>query len=361
MLLGVFFLLSFPGCWDVRDVNNIAFAMAMGIDLPSDPGSARYKITLEFAEPVAGGPMPKSLVMTEEASSILQGIQKIQTQTSRTISFSHLRVLLVGERMAKQRDFEDLVNYLMKDPQVALRLRLLFVQRDEAQACFRAKLKFNELLAAKLVAMGELDRELSLMRTNNFFDFWRDLKDSNGVALGSRAFLRGKALFIEGAAVYKNRKLIAWLTNEEAQAANWLVERTQAVVVARDGENGYTYQVRKYRTRIKPILQEGKITFLVKVKTDGRIMEESGDNLDFSKAENLKKVKIMFSNAIKGQVESAIAKSQHELKLDYLGFGKELKRHRPETFKALHWNRLFPKVPVKVKVDCKVSSSGLQT
>ncbi len=91
------------------------------------------------------------------------------------------------------------------------------------------------------------------------------------------------------------------------------------------------------------------------------VTEETGEEIDFSKEKNLKKVEALFTKEIKQQVESGIYKSQHELKTDYLGFGKALRKYEPEKFKSLKWQEVYPTVPVTVEVKCKVSSSGLQT
>ena len=355
-------LLLVPGCWDVRDVNSAAFAVSIGIDQPSDPSVTNYKVTLEFANPVPGRPMPKSLIVSAEGKSIQQAVQRIQTGISRIISFSHLRVVIVGEEIAKRRDFKDFSNYLMKIPEVALRLRLLFVDSDEAQSLLSTtKLKYEELYASEIVALGEVQKDLSLVRTNHFFNFWLDLKRSNGTAFASRAALKDRQrVFVrEGGAVYEDWRLKSWLNGYEAQAANWLVDKTHPVVVANNRDKTLTYRVTKQRVKITPVFSGGNLSFLVKVKTNGMIIEEAGEEIDFSKAVNIKKAEELFARTIKQQIESAIEKSQHELGIDYLGFGKVLKRYHPGKFGALNWPEVYPTVPIRVQVDSKVRSSGL--
>lgn len=362
-LFSLFLLISASGCWDIRDINSTAFAVSMGIDKPINSTAANYRVTLEFAKPVWGKSMPESLIVSAEGRSVHQAIQRIQTSISRGISFSHLRILVIGELIAKERNFKDLSNYLFKEPEVALRLRLVFVQGDTAQALFLAKPKFNQLLASELVAMSQLERQLSLVRTNYFYHFWLDLKTSKGTGIASRVVLKdgGKSLVREGASIYKNWKLIAWLNANEAQNANWLLKKGRPVVVAGHGDKSYSYQVTKRSTKIQPEFHEGKLSFLVKVTTDGMVMEETGEEVDFAKEKFIKYVEAMFAKTIKEQVESAVDKSQHQLKSDYLGFGKALKNNQPKKFESLDWPKVFPMVPISVEVKSKVSSSGLQT
>jgi len=359
------FLTITPGCWDIKDVNNTAFAISIGIDKPQKPSNAKYLVTLEFTKPVTEKPNPgtQSLVTSAEADSILQAIQSIQTNISRTVSLSHLRAVIIGEEIAKEKSFKDLSNYLIREPKVALRLRLLFVQGDTARSLFYTKLNFEQLLGAEIVSLGQSQEGLSLVRTNNFLDFMRNLNSTKGTAFGSRVTIKDKEPVFtrNGAAVYKNWKLDAWLSAEEAQAANWLVGETRPIIVANEGGNSYTYQISNWKRKITPVVTNDKISFIVKINTVGMVMEQEGKELDFSKPENLKKLEQLFPSAIKRQVSFAIDKSQNEVMADYLGFGRALQQDNPKFFKSLKWQDIYPTVPIEVQVTCKVKGYGMRS
>lgn len=357
-------LIFTSGCWDLRDVNNTAFVLAIGVDAPSDPDTAKYKVTFEFAKPVLQGQnsQVQSTVASIDADGILHAIQGVQTSISRSISLSHLRLVAVGEDIAKTENFKDFANYLIHEPDSALQLRLIFVQNAHARDLFYTNQRFENRLAAEIVAMGLMHHETSPVRTNNFLEFITDLNRSNGNALGSRTSIQqGENIIVrDGAAVFKDWKLVAWLNADEAQGANWLVERTEGVVVAHDEDNTYTYQVIKQKTKIKPLLNEGNPSMNVHVITEGMVLEETGKDVDLSKPENLKKMEELFSQAIKQQVEPAINKSQNEIKADYLELGKVFQKYESKAFKSLNWDEIYPTIPINVQVTCKVKSYGLR-
>jgi len=356
-------LICTPGCWDLQDVNDTAFVLGIGIDTPSNSDTAKYKVTLEFAKPLSTreDPVSQSLVVSIDADSVLQATQRIQTSISRRITLSHLRLVAIGEDIARQENFKNLTNYLMREPSSALKLRLVFVQNAQARDFFYAIPRFEKRVAAEIVAMGMLQEELDLVRSNNFLDFITDLNRTNGVASGSRVSIpKGENIVVrDGAAVFKDWKLVAWLNADEAQASNWLLEKTQAVVVAKEDGNTYTYQVRKKNTKFKPILDSGKPSFVVNVTTDGALIEESGKDLDLSKPDNLKRMEALFVEAISQQVKSAIYKSQKELKADYLGFDKAFQKYQSEAFQSLNWSEIYPTIPIEVMVDCEIEDYGL--
>ncbi|MEL7563872.1 MAG: Ger(x)C family spore germination protein [Dehalobacterium sp.] len=365
LILIICLLSGTSGCWDIKDVNNTAFALSIGIDKPPKSSTAKYLVTLEFTEPVTAKPhiSMESLTTSAEGDSILQAVQSIQTDISRTVSLSHLRVVIIGEEIAKEKDFKSITNYLMRNPQVAWRLRLIFVQGDAAQNLFYAKHNFEQLLGAEIVSMGQSQEDLSYVRTNNFLDFMRNLNRTKGTAVGSRVTIKEKAQVYtrDGGAVYKKWKLAGWLSTEETQGANWLVEKTRPIVFSQEGKNSYTYQTSRFSRKITPVVANDKLSFLVKINTVGMVMEQDGPELDFSKPGNLKKMELLFSSTIKQQVNYAVEKSQSEIKADYLGFDRALEQNNPELFKALNWEKVYPTIPIEVQVSCKIKSYGLRS
>lgn len=364
LLLMLPLLLLTPGCWDLHDVNSTAFVLGIGIDSPTNSDPAKYAVTFQFAKPVAihGNPTTEIIEISTNADSILQAIQRTQASVGRVISLSHLRVVVIGEDIARGENFQDLTNYILREPDLALQLRLAFVQDARAQDFYRSNARFGQRPTGELVSMGKFSSQIAVVRTRDFLDFVSDLKNTNGTAFGSRITIKNaeNTIVQDGAAVYKDWKLVSWLNAEEVQAANWLVEKkTQPVVVAEAGDNTYTYEVRSKDTKFKSIFDEGKPFLEVHVKTEGMVMEEYGQDLDLSQAENLREMESLFAEAIREQVTSAIQKSQKEIKADYLGLGKAFRNKEPGAFKLLDWSEVYPTMSIDVQVDCKVKAYGL--
>ena len=125
-------------------------------------------------------------------------------------------------------------------------------------------------------------------------------------------------------------------------------------------ENGiYTYRVDKLKTKITPVLQNGDLKFKVQVKTDGIIKHEEGGRLNLGQPQNIKKLEELFAQVIDKEVNEAIAKSQKELKVDYLKFGMRLMNKEPDYFHSLNWKETYPTVPILTEVQAKISRFGI--
>ncbi len=364
ILFVLFAFLLTPGCWDMRDVNNTAFVISLGIDAPPNPDTAKYLITFEFAKPlpINENTITGSTTASVEADSILQAIQRVQSRVSRSISLTHLRLLVAGEDIARKEAFRDIANYIVKEPEIALQIRLIFVQGASAQDVLNSQSYFEKRVAAELVAMGLLQKDLSLARNENFLDFLNDLQQTEGKAIASRVLIdQNNMLIRQGAAIFKDWKLESWLNADEAQAASWLLEQAEAVIVAKKGESIYTYQIQKHKTKIKPVFKEGKLSIIITTTTQGIVLEEAGrENLDLSKQENVKKIEDLFTKTILEQISSAIKKSQYDFKADYLELGQAVERYYPGYFNSINWQEVYPTVPIEVQVDCKVKGYGMQ-
>ena len=360
----VFFciLTTASGCWDIRDITNRAFVTAIGLDMAENPDK-KYKVTFEFLDPYKlrqPGSKIVTLVETVEGESIGKAIEQMQGRISGTINFTHLRLLLVGEALARTKHFSDLASFFEKYAEIALRLRLGFVQDGQALDVLRSNPKLSRSVSAEIIRMVQLERDFALSRTNKFFSFLSDLRSSKGVALGSRIIsAEGDSLIRHGATVFDNWKLKGFLSSEETQGANWITGISEVTVIGETNSGAYTYRVHKRSLKATPTVLDSELGFSVELTTIGHIVEEGEKSLDFTNPENIEKLEEVLSQVINREIKSAIAKSQQDFQIDYLGFGNFLKQKEPHIYEELNWEEVFPVIPISVEVKAKIDKFGL--
>lgn len=94
------------GCWDIRDINNRAFVTAMGLDAAGEGGTGKYKVTFVIANPSGIKTLSRehsTTIKTVEAETIGKAIEQLQSTIPRTITLSHLSMLIVGEKAARHK------------------------------------------------------------------------------------------------------------------------------------------------------------------------------------------------------------------------------------------------------------------
>jgi spore germination protein KC len=362
-LILMLFSLVNAGCWDVKDISKRALITAVGIDKTEETGS-NYNFTFEIVNPPGlkdeNSRETANIIETIEGRSLREAVEYLQAKVSRHVFLGYLQVVLVGEEAGKE-NFKNIADMIFREPQVASRVRLMFVQDGFARDILQAKPKLAKYVAAELVNMTLLEYELSLASTMPFHQFTNELCSTEGRALVTRVLAteENKTIVRDGGAIFNNWKLTGWLSSEEAQAANWPVGKSDATVVGNLDKGIYTYRSDEKKLRIKPLTQNGNLRVQISLKTTGDILSKQESDLDLTKPENIEKLEKLFSGVIASQIRSAIKKSQ-SAGVDYLGIGNAVKRKDPKLYKSIKWKEVYPTIPIDIQVNTEIKHFGLR-
>lgn len=356
------------GCWDTMDISDRAFVTAIAVDAGganAGEDSKKFKVSLEVVKPAQllkqDTQEPAALVETVEADSIIIALEEIQGRIPKLLSLAHLRVMLIWEKLARE-NFRETIEFIQKHPEKALRLRLMLVKGGEALDVLKTRPMVEKYVAGELIAMTRMEERHALMRTNPLNRFIGDLRATGGKGLGTMVTVseQGKKLIHNGSAAFDKWKLVSWLDGKETQDANWIMGEANTTVLVTADEGTYAYRVDYSKASVKPVWDDqGQLGFVVRLKTDGMMMDEQETDFDLTKPQNMNEMEKIFSREITGQVEAAVHKAQKEVGVDYLGFGQALKRYAPEYYNKLDRDKVFPVLPVTVLVNASVTRFGL--
>lgn len=366
--------LMLSACWDTKDISDRAFITALGIDKISGESevqeniSTKYKITAEIIKPSLlkenswklEPEKTAGIIISAEGETLQNALDLLQTEVSRPLNLHHLQVLVVGQEVVD--NLQDICSFFERHPKIARRLRMIFVQGDKASTIFDTTPELERSITRKLVGMTEISKDFSLSTFKPFTILLSELRANSGQALGGALHLNNNNSFhLSGSVVLDNWKLAGWLNGEETRRANLLIPKSQKMTFVAKMDNGtYTYVSNKNRVKITPLIQKDSLNFIVKVTTDGYIIQEEGNELDLSEPKNIAKLEKGFSQIINNEVKEAIRKSQKELQVDYLGFGMILMDREPDYFKSIDWKKVFPTVSIQTNVQAKISGFGIQ-
>ncbi|MFZ7103721.1 MAG: Ger(x)C family spore germination protein [Peptococcaceae bacterium] len=373
LLLIPLVILIAPACWDTMDINNRACVTAIGIDevagiTPGQEGIPfKYKVTAEIIKPALlkefswklEPAKTAGLVLTAEGETIEKALDLLRTNISRPLTLSHLQTLIIGEKAADH--LRDICTYFEKHPEVARRLRLTFARNQEALDILKIDPKLESYLAEEFVGMAEVGKEYSLSTFKPFTTFLSEMRTNNGQTLGSTIFLDNRqSLIRSGSAIFSGWKLTGFLDGEETRKAGLLFpESKKSTFIGKIAGGTYTYEVDKKETQIIPNIQKGDLSFTVKLKTEGIILQEEGNQLYLAEPKNIDKLEHLFAEVITRDVKEALRKSQQTAKVDYFKFGMKLMNEEPDYFAKLDWQKVFPTVPITTDIKVKISRFGI--
>lgn len=359
------------------DIEKNAFILSLGIDTVSDiedsflqgtPESPPNKVhvTMEILIPrlLKRNQQKTTIVLHQDGNTIESAIKLAQSQISRKLNLSHLQLVMIGEEYGK-KGIKNLCNYLIRNPQIANRIKVCFIQNERAESTLMLPVVTEENVATIISKMGDLEVSSAFHRALNFNEMYHYLKNNNGTTYGVRYYINDKNQLVKnGAAILKDHKIVGWLDSFSVRGTNWITGKLGQAIIATsvtttEDNNVVTYNVSKVKSSIEPSITNEKISFLITIKTRGNVV----DLENYTKQINhqvLKGLEQAIALKIKKEAKEAINLAQNKYKADYLHFGENLFDKYPQYYEKLDWEEKFLTVPIDVRVESKIIRIGLK-
>ncbi len=123
----------------------------------------------------------------------------------------------------------------------------------------------------------------------------------------------------------------------------------------------YSFAIRNSSTKIFPKLENGKVTFTIKLKVDGDIIEAYASKQPGSPQIPISKIEAKIKEIITEQIQHLLAKFQG-LKTDPIGFNRYIYRHFPDFYEENidRWKEeIFPAASFNIDANFKIRRIGI--
>jgi spore germination protein KC len=156
--------------------------------------------------------------------------------------------------------------------------------------------------------------------------------------------------------------MVGYLTPLEAKDRFFIkgeMKRNVITVNVPEGGGNISFDGRKYKSKIKPVIQGNKIKFIVSLSGKGTI-RENNTNLDLKIAKNITLIENALKKQISKEISHTISHVQKDFGLDVFGFGQVVHRKYPIEWRTLkkNWNEHFTNAKFTVKADITVEDVG---
>ena len=404
--------LSMSGCWNRREVEDLNFVSAIGIDRIVVADKPKYLVSLITLKSVHAGigaastaqPSPGSqgVVLSMEGDTVYDAFRNFALRNSRQMFLAHALVLVIGEETARG-GIDEILEFCLHHRDIRNRTWVVVCEglaRDALQVHPEIEsiisveidkvINKNQPLVDKTIssdirwaAYCLVTPGLELTTTNMLIiplgggravnqpgtaspvaGGGSSPEGTGGSTASSGEVLpQNKSFMLSGAAVFQDDRLVGRFNEEETQGKLFITgPAREGIIPFAFGapEKNASYLYRDVKSRITPVVNEDRsLQFEISLKGTGELLEQNNAVIDFSR-EDLNAAEELINQEVERRCLMAIARAQ-ELNTDVFGFGDKLHRTEPAVWKEVQeqWGEVFPTLPVSVKANLKIGYTGL--
>lgn len=370
------------GCWNRRELNELAITVGMAIDMTEE---GQYAVTVQVVDPSevasrkGGGSRIPVVTYESKGPSVFEALRKMTTISTRKIYMAHLRILVLGEKVA-QRGITESMDLIARDHEIRSDFYVVLatgvkasdtlqiltpLEKIPAQKMFRSlevsqqawaptyAVRLNELLAS-LNSEGKDPILTGVIVTG---DPEKGKKKDNIEQSTSPADLKYVQL-----AVLREDKLVGWLNEEESKGYNYIVGKvtnTVGHVACPEGKEGkVVVEIQRVNSKVTAHAGSEGPTIDVEVKLEMNVGEVQCP-MELTSQESLKQLERKVNERVEGLLEAALVKAQ-SYKADIFGFGETIRQTYPKEWEKMKsdWRSHFAKLPVDYRVESKTRGTG---
>ena len=373
LIIIIFFGLLLSGCYGKVELDDLAYAIAIGADVSKSGDEGDVDITYQVAIPVkiAGNETSTGkdtfTTYTVTAPSLAKANSIVNTITSKQIDLSHVELILYSEELAK-KGLTGHVNSLISNVDIR--------PRSTVSVCKGTAKDFLEKVSPILETSPARYYELILSSYNytsqslgteilNFYTATQSPYDCPIAVISKleeESGDKGKATF-SGLAVFKGTKMVGEL-NEDLALAHLILSNNlnEAVLVINDSENSNEVVTliakQSNAPQIKVSLKNNVPHIDITAYVEARL-ESDAASTDYLKQENKNRLHQKVTDHLKSVIENYLEETTKNIKADSAGFGRYAKANFltwPE-FEKINWHDIYPnsKYNVNINVNLNVS------
>lgn len=368
-------LFCLTGCYNYRELNDLAIVSGISINKNEN----QYIVTAEVINPkkqqdASSGKEPEFVVYTSEGNSMQEAFRKIVKESPKKLYGAQMDVLIIDEKTAKT-EIKNILDFFSRDPEIRSEFYVLVGKSTDV-------LEITTPLD-KISSKNILD---SLEANNNYLGFsnlvtYHDLIDNylnpnielalptvevigetkNGDNIENIESTSAEAnILITNIAIFKDNKLVGYLTEEQSQAYNMVTNNAKTTLMKTDynGDQFIISEILKSSTEVEVDIKKKKVTISIKGKATIAEANYAGnleDTKEFQKIQkDLNETTELF---IKDNIESTIKKYNS----DIYGFRDMFYKKDPKAYKKIkdNWYKdIFKNLEIEVKSDIIIFEKG---
>lgn len=359
--------LSLTGCWNYREIDQLYMVSGFAVDKAPD---GKFLITVEAVDIKTAGKEATfaPLILSAEGETLLDAIRNIIIISGRKLYWSHAKVIIIGQELAKE-GIIPILDLISRDPEPRLELNVIISKERTAGEIFLLQSTVEKIQGFEIYTMVKSQKSLSKAPTIKAYQLVNSLSLEKGAAvlpvIGFAMNAGKKNIALSGAAVLKKEQLAGFLGEEDTKYLLFVRDEIKGGVLpemklSEASPKIISLEIFENKTQITPVYSNGKVSMNIEIKTKAAV-DEHGTTKSYIDPENISVLKREAEKSLENNIKNTIRKVQEEYETDIFGFGNEIKIKMPSLWKSMEqdWDRLFPDLDVNVKASIDIRNTGI--
>ncbi|SFA87874.1 MULTISPECIES: Ger(x)C family spore germination protein [unclassified Bacillus (in: firmicutes)] len=390
-------LFSLTGCWDKTEVEERAYVIGIGMD--KSKIKDMLEITFLIANPEVGSQQgggssnePPQEVITITANDLITARNSANALVARAITYDLMRIIVVSEEFAKDKDFIRWIYDAAKDREIRRDVHLA-VSKEKASLYFKNnkpkmetrphkyfQFMTNRGIEAGLIPDSDLQRffKISEIDADLYLAMYTTTTKEYKSSGNEDEFLAGQIdtkgstnqTQFMGSAIFKEGRMIGKLNGEDTRMALIIDETADISDVLTTYPDPFNERfriaarvIKTQPNRFDMKIVKGKLKINIHIPLYVDILSDPS-MVNYAKDEKKKKIlRKHLEKEISNKMEGFIVKTQQK----YKGSPFMISQYSRKLFKTLEeykkfdWMKSYPDADVNVKVTVEFSEFGKQT
>jgi len=363
MGLMIISLLLMTGCWDMTDINQAVIISGVGVDYRNNKVIYIHQIDQKVSqiEEGAGRPLTESII--SQGRTFAEAARSANLSSSNYFLLGQIDLIMVGEDLA-QTDMNLFSDFILRNRYLRLDTYMVLAVNDTPEKVYAEPMPltaFSAMGMKNLLDNNEVRGGVFVPVT--MLDFLGGLSTAGIQPVLPQISLSEGKVMLKGTAVFKERKWVGSLNEEESRGYRWLHYKTKyggmLIINSPVDKQAVLLEVNNFSSKIKPVIKNGQLKFDITVDTSLHLYEQSGSG-NLMTEKQRREMEKLANREIERQIKACLDKSQ-SLNSDILGLGLQTYRYYPEYWQEVEkdWPSIFPKVKADITVKSKVAGGHL--
>ncbi|MEK3722450.1 Ger(x)C family spore germination protein [Paenibacillus sp. FSL H8-0034] len=360
------------GCWDNNELDEYGYVQAVAIDRTKDD---LIQLTTLFYNPSSKMVMgesqnsaQKGINFQTSGETIFEAIRDITKKFGRKPKWDHMRVILIGEQLAKTQNIREVLDFFSRDQEP--RGTVLPLIAEGSAGRFLEIQPFIEQTIGQQFKKMETSGSLYSGKTSSIplYELAIQMKSpskTSAIPYLHKNNVQNKAE-VSGVAFIKEGKLVDILDETDTEAFMMLTDQYISGILefpcinsTKDQvQNKESFEVLSFNSKVTPKVEDDVVSIGVSIRIEGTVGELRCSLLKTK--EDVERYEHTISDMVKKQLQHTISIFKRQ-ELDAIGIGNQIYRKNPKLWKHLEptWNKRLAHSQFQINVDVQVLSTGM--